>query len=316
MEPSGLYEQSLVIAKMFHPRKLKRLFHRPVIIVSAPRCGSNLLFEQLAKRRGLWTLGGESHAELMAFVHLRAENPQLDSGRLLEGHADVATREVLRAAFVNRLQDSQGTRFLDIAPSRRPLQIRFLEKTPRNALNIPFLLKVFPDARFVFLYRDARQNVASLVEAWREGERNDRFVTYNFLPGWQRGKWCFLLPPGWRTLNGKSLIEICAFQWSACNRIILEDLAKLPKERWTSLSYQNLITDPQREITRLCSFSGLKSDPQENPISDELALSKTTLSPPDPNKWRYHEKELEQVASVLEEVTRMIEAHCGRPGNL
>ena len=150
---------------MFHPRKLKRLFHRPVIIVSAPRCGSNLLFEQLAKHSGLWTLGGESHAELMAFGHLRGENPQLDSGRLFATHADVATREVLRAAFVNRLQNSQGIRFLDMAPACRPLQIRFLEKTPRNALNIPFLLKVFPDARFVFLYRDARQNVASLVEA-------------------------------------------------------------------------------------------------------------------------------------------------------
>ena len=315
MEPSGLHDRPPTATRSFRPRKLKRLFHRPLIIVSAPRCGSNLLFEQLAKLSDIWTLGGESHAELMAFPHLRGENPQLDSGRLLGTHADFATRERLRAAFVDRLQNSQGTRYLDLSPTSRPLQVRFLEKTPRNALNIPFLLKVFPDARFIYLYRDACQNVASLVEAWKEGERSNRFVTYNSLPGWQRGKWCFLLPPGWRSLNGKSLVEICAFQWSVCNRIILEDLNKLPNERWTSLSYQSLITSPQREIERLCAFSGLDNETQVNLVPNKLGLSKTTLSLPDPHKWRRYENELVGVAAQLEDVTRLIEVHCGAPGN-
>ena len=312
MEPSALREKSLALAKKFHPRKLKRLFRRPLIIVSAPRCGSNLLFEQLARLSPFWTLGGESQAELMAFPHLRAENPQLDSGRLLEYHADVATREGLRAAFLNRLQNSRGLRYLDMSPDSRPRQVQFLEKTPRNSLNIPFLLKVFPDARFVYLHRDARQNVASLVEAWKESERSNRFVTYQSLPGWSRGVWCFMLPPGWRYLNGKSLVEICAFQWSACNQIILEDLEKLPRERWTSLAYQDLVAAPQQEIKRLCAFSDSEVEAEVGTV--KLALSKTTLSPPDPEKWRHYETELSQVAPLLDDVTRLIQRQCGSLG--
>ena len=297
--------------KQFHPRKLKRLFYRPLVVVSAPRSGSNLLFEQLARLSACWTLGRESHAELLAFPHLRAENPQFDSGRLLGHHADVATRNGLRAAFLQRLKNSRGTRYLDIPPACRPRQVRFVEKTPRNALNIPFLLKVFPDARFVYLYRDARQNVASLVEAWKEGERSGRFVTYPCLPGWSRGAWCFLLPPGWRALNGRSLVEICAFQWSACNRVILEDLGTLPRERWTSLAYRDLVAAPQREIERLCEFSGLSVESNQQQIPENLPLSMTTLSPPDPEKWRYYESELLALTPLLQEVTQMIEDQCG-----
>ena len=315
METSALHAAAVTLAKKYHPRKLKRLFERPLIIVSAPRCGSNLLFEQLSRVPALWTIGGECQAELMAFAHLRAENAAADSGRLFARHADTATRETLRAAFLRRLQNSEGVRYLDIAPASRPKQIRFLEKTPRNALNIPFLLKVFPDARFVFLYRDARQNVASLIEAWEEGERSGRFVTYNSLPGWSRGAWCFLLPPGWRALNGKSLVEICAFQWAACNKIVLDDLGSLPAQRWTSLSYQDLVNFPRQEVARLCGFAGLNADINQDLIPEKLPLSMTTLSAPDPDKWKRHETQLAGVAPLLDAVTLKIKEQCAMNGD-
>ena len=44
--------------------------------------------------------------------------------------------------------------------------LRFLEKTPKNVLRIPFIERIFPDALYVFLWRDPRGNLASIMEAW------------------------------------------------------------------------------------------------------------------------------------------------------
>ena len=44
-----------------------------------------------------------------------------------------------------------------------------LEKTPKNALRLPFLARVFPEARFIYLHRDPRRVLASMMEAWTVG---------------------------------------------------------------------------------------------------------------------------------------------------
>jgi hypothetical protein len=89
--------------------------------------------------------------------------------------------------------------------------VRVLEKTPKNALRVPFIDRVFPQAHFVYLYRDVRETLASMIEAWQSG----RFVTYPELPDWRGPPWSLLLVPGWRELAGKPVAEIVAAQWQA-----------------------------------------------------------------------------------------------------
>ena len=281
----------------------------PIIIVSAPRSGSNLLFEQLAGIPGFWTIGGESHAIFRAFPHLRAENPQLDSGSLGETHADAETAHLMRSCFLYLLRDARGRPYLSLPAGERPPSVCLLEKTPRNALNIPFLLKVFPDARFVYLHRQPRQAVASLIEAWTLGLQSGRFKTFQQLPDWDRPGWCFLLPPGWREMRGKSLAEIAAFQWSASNRIIIDELASLPVTRWTSVTYEALVADPQSVLTGICQFA--KLDPGQLQVrSGALPLSRTTISPPSADKWKKYETEIEALMSSLSVTTGQIEEFC------
>ena len=216
MSPTdSLIKASLAATRHFSPEDVRALLEQPTIIVSAPRSGSNLLFELMSKVEGIWTIGRESHAIYNEFPHLRAENAKLDSGSLREAHADRDTRRLLRAIFLYLLRDKHGRPFIMLPAAERPARVKMLEKTPRNALNIPFLLKVFPNAKFILLHREPRANVASLVEAWKVGLQSGRFVTFLDLPGWDRAAWCFLLPPGWRSMIGKSLVEIAAFQWSA-----------------------------------------------------------------------------------------------------
>ena len=290
------------------PDQIKRLVEKPTIIVSAPRSGSNLLFELMSTVGSMWTIGQESHVIFNEFPNLRAENAQLDSGRLGEAHADLTTRQRFRAVLLYLLKDARGRRFITLPPARRPSSINLLEKTPRNALNIPFLLKVFPKAKFILLHREPKANVASLVEAWKVGLQTGRFVTFSDLPGWDRAAWCFLLPPGWRSMIGKSLVEIAAFQWSVTNTILLEHLANLPAERWTVISYDSLVGDPAGVCERLCRFVSVDLMYDTGLVS-ALPLSRTTLSPPHPDKWKKYQQEIAAFLPGLESVNcRIAEA--------
>jgi hypothetical protein len=301
-----LLEASLAATRNLAPEDIRALLGRPTVIVSAPRSGSNLLFELLTNVNGIWTIGRESHALYNVFPHLRAENATLDSGSLHEAHADPETRRLWRAMFLYMLRDRHGRPLLALPPAERPTRVDLLEKTPRGALNIPFLLKVFPNARFILLYREPRANVASLVEAWKVGLQTGRFVTFQDLPGWDRAAWCFLLPPGWRSMIGKSLVEIAAFQWEACNRIILDQLARLPRERWTAVSYPELVGDPSGVRGKLCRFINPDLESDSVPLGT-LPLSRTTLTPPHPEKWKKYAGEMTALLPDLDAVIRRID---------
>jgi hypothetical protein len=310
MSPTvSLIKASLAATRQFSPEDIRALLEQPTIIVSAPRSGSNLLFELMSKVEGIWTIGRESHAIYNEFPHLRAENAKLDSGSLREAHADRDTLRLLRAIFLYLLRDKHGRPFIMLPAAERPARVKMLEKTPRNALNIPFLLKVFPNAKFILLHREPRANVASLVEAWKVGLQSGRFVTFLDLPGWDRAAWCFLLPPGWRSMIGKSLVEIAAFQWSASNSIILDQLATLPPERWTAVSYRSLVSDPSGVRARMCRFVNAESRSAVMPVG-ALPLSRTTLSPPHPDKWKKYELEITALLPSLDNVSRRITEMC------
>jgi LPS sulfotransferase NodH len=293
----------------FSDQDVENILSQPVIILSAPRSGSTLLFEQLAQYEHFWTIGGESHIIFRAFASLRAENAQLDSMALGEEHADPKTCALFRRCFLFLLRNKHGVPFLSLPPHQRPVSVHLLEKTPRNALNIPFLLKVFPNAQFIYQHRDPRQTVSSLMEAWTVGLQTGRFVTFRDLPDWPLPAWCFLLPRNWRDMRGKSLAEIAAFQWCASNLAIIEGLSILPDKRWTCVDYTALVNDPRTALAHMQDALGLtRSAPDTH--SGILPLSRTTVSPPHPDKWKRHENEIKNVEARLSDVRMQISEFC------
>ena len=136
---------------------------RPIIILSAPRAGSTLLFETLSQAEGIFTIGGESHSLIESIDVLRPGRGTVNSNRLSKKDATSAVVAELRRRFAARLRDRDGL------PSATETRARLLEKTPKNALRLPFFLEVFPDALIVFLYREPRANLSSMIEAWRAG---------------------------------------------------------------------------------------------------------------------------------------------------
>lgn len=276
-------------------------FDRPVFVLSPPRSGSTLLFETLARARGVFTIGGESHQLIETVPGLGIAEHGFDSNRLLASEATPPVVAELRRRFSDALRDREG---------RRPGagRVRMLEKTPKNALRIPFLAKVFPEARFVYLHRDPRQVLGSMIDAWVSG----RFRTYAPLPGWHLPHWSLLLVPGWRSLVGRPLADVVAFQWEVATRVLLDDLEALPAERWTVARYDALASAPEAEVRRLCGWLGYDWD---LPLDRGLPLSRYTVTRPDPDKWRRHasaiEPRLPALQPTIERAAALVERQLG-----
>ncbi|HEX7843567.1 MAG TPA: sulfotransferase [Kofleriaceae bacterium] len=276
-----------------------RLFDRPIIILSAPRAGSTLLFELLSQLPGVWTVGGESLAIIESVPALTAASHGWKSGCLTAADAGDATVRTLLDRFIVLLRDRDGRMYVELARQDRPRQVRFLEKTPRNALRVPFLSAIFPDARFVFLHRDARENIASMIEMWQQPSSRPMYD----LPGWSGPPWQMLLPPGWRGLDGRSVAEIAAFQWRAANEAILDALPALPPGSWHAESYADLTSDPAGTLERICAFAGAPRDARFAEVTGAgLPMSRSVISAPRRDKWRSHEPEIERVIPDVSQV--------------
>lgn len=267
------------------PASFRDRLDRPIFIVCTPRSGSTLMFETLAQAPGLYTVGGESHWLIEDIPAFAPASHGWASNRLTADDAAPGPVERLARAFYEDLRDRDGRS----AGGR----VRMLEKTPKNALRVPFFDAAWPDATFVYLYRDARQTLASMIEAWRVGA----FQTYPRLPGWTGLPWSLLLIPGWQRLNGQPLPHIIAQQWATTTEHLLDDLANIPKERVRAIDYGDFLASPQLVVEGLANSLDLGWD---RPLRPSLPLSATTVSSPKPDKWRAIESVIEGIWPSVE----------------
>jgi len=257
---------------------------RPVFIVSTPRSGSTLLFETLVQAPNLYSTGRESHARIERVADFHPRQRSWSSNRLTAADASADAVETMAELFYSGLVDRDGR-----APSG---PVRLLEKTPKNALRVPFFDTAWPDSLFVYLYRDVRQTLGSMMEAWA----SQRFRTYPNLPGWTGEAWSLLLVPGWRELIGRPLPQIVAHQWATTTNILLDDLERIPAERVRAISHADFVAAPQRSIEVLARSLGLEWDRQ---LGEELPPSTMTVSRPDPDKWRRFQSLIDPVLPIV-----------------
>ncbi len=257
---------------------------RPVFIIGAPRSGTSMLYAILRRHSGLANWPGEAHEVWEHDFH-----PAL---RGWESNA-LGVADAGEGAAAARIQRS----FYLVAGGRK----RLIDKTPRNAPRVGFIDALFPDARFIYLKRDGRDNTNSLINAWR----TPRYRTYRLpephsIPGAQPPEWWkFILYPGWREDLSGPLEHVCAKQWVFSNDSAIEAFEALAPDRWTSVRYEDFVEDPVAHTQTLLDFVGLES---EVAVRDGAAAAKTkpinVVTPPEAGKWRRENPT--EIASVLD----------------
>ena len=244
--------------------------HEPVFIIGAPRSGTSLLYAILRRSSALKHWPGESHEIWEADYHpaLRGwESNHLDASDISEE----AVARIRRSFF--------------LVTGRKH---RLLDKTPRNALRVDFVATLFPDARFVYIKRDGRENVNSLINAWR----TPRYRTYELpephaIPGVDPKWWKFVLYPGWRADRDGPLERVTAQQWIHSNEEAMASFAQLDRSRWLELRYEDLIDEPVEKVGEVMGFLDL---PYGSEVRAKAAATSTTpintVTPPERGKWR------------------------------
>jgi len=258
---------------------------RPVFIIGAPRSGTSLLYAILRASSRVAHWPGEAHEVWEADLHPALRGWASNAAGPSDATPEVAAR--IRRSF-----------FLAAGPRRR-----LLDKTPRNVLRIPFVDAIFPDARYVFLQRDGRDNVNSLINAWR----SPRYRTYRLprphsIPGTDPDWWKFVLYPGWEKDVEGPLEVVCARQWMACTGHALDALEAIDRERWIALRYEDLSAAPESAVRRVAEWLEL---PYEPPMKERARSASATLynvvTPPERGKWRRENpKEIRAVLPLLE----------------
>jgi hypothetical protein len=287
------------------------LIKDPVIVLAAPRSGSSLLLAALSAHPDLWSLYKESNPILEGAFH--------PSGRGWESNALVAEdvdgqRAALHRAFFDAAGNLERLPFARIVPLRgrgrgrytdvisiltrsmkRP-PIRLVEKSPKNTLRVPFLRALFPDARFIHLTRDPAKNIESLYGGWQDPDRHNSYLLpEGFRIRGYRGKhWCFVLQPGWRSLDGADLLDVCADQWRACNEHCLRDLAAVPDPRALRVKFEDIIARPYESLARIAEWADL--DPR--PFA-RFAKGLPVIQPSTPAQRAARREVSDRVGSVL-----------------
>jgi hypothetical protein len=157
--------------------------------------------------------------------------------------------------------------------------MRYLDKTVSNAFRVRLLREMFPDASFVYLIREPRANLASMVNGWG----NPRFCKPALTRYVQEAHsplrcWTYAAPPGWRETLGQSVPEVCAWSWQQHAEAILA--ARTEQDSGPLIRYEDLVRDPLSVLDRLSGYLDVKVTPEVASYLARPPLSRTTLAVP------------------------------------
>lgn len=269
----------------------------PVFVIGCSRSGTTITYETLAASG--------------AFLNFGYEIPQFWNS--LHGphhnywHSEAATDKDASAGHRDR-----ALRFFYQRLGAGPV----LEKTCINTLRVAYLHRLFPRARFVFIFRDGRDNVSSMMDGWRHGRTDGGFGLERFLGpspepvainGGEFREWHFFLPPGWRAYNQARLEEVCAFQWISANSLALEAKVSIPPEQWIELRYEDIFERPVDLFQDIFEQLRLPFDDAMRARCRNLQPTSVVKGVPMKEKWKLHNRDaIERILPVISPLMRRL----------
>lgn len=234
---------------------------RPVVIIGAPRSGTNMLRDALAHLPGVATWPCDEIN--LIWRHGNVRHPSDEFG------PDLARASVCR--YIRRRFDWVARRF------DAPVVV---EKTCANSLRVPFVDRVVPEAQYVFIHRDGLDAVGSALKRWNAKAdygylaRKARFVPPTDLPyyavRYAGNRLRRLLSPRQRPaswgprlermpelLERHPLDEVCALQWKRCVESSLAAFARMPAGRVVTVGYEDFVRSPESQLAAIVRFLGI-----------------------------------------------------------
>jgi hypothetical protein len=148
-----------------------------------------------------------------------------------------------------------------------------IEKTVSNTIRIPFLLKHYPHAKFIFLYRNGMDVCESVMRQWDTS--NDKkyilrklkhvplkelisygtkFVFRNWVRRKDRFFWGVHYPDLDKDLSDKSIEMIVARQWQYCVDRMLADRSIINDNALLEIGYEDFVLRPNETINNILNF--------------------------------------------------------------
>jgi Sulfotransferase family len=266
---------------------------KPIFVVGCSRAGTTVVYKTFSESLELGSLQRETHDFWVALHPLAQKDWRT--------HA-------LTAADASQRDREVASRYFYAHTGRR----RIVDKNNQNGLCIPYLHALFPDAHFVYIKRSPGDNIHSLIEGWGKA---DEFATWSDnLPakvrvdGGRYRRWCFFLFDGWRAYLDKPIEDVCAAQYVAINRAILDGRSLVPSGKWTEIVYEDLVNDPVGSFRRVFDASELEFTPAiERHCAQVLSKPYNAFSAIGLDKWR-HQDNRARIERVLPEVTLVARA--------
>ncbi len=323
---------------------------RPIYVTGLARAGTTVLLELLASRPGVATHRYRDFPPVFtpifwnrAFARIyRRDAPPVERAHrdriLVTPDSPEALEEVLWMHFFPHLHDPARSNLLDRDTAhpaferfyrdhiRKILLVRggrrYLSKGNYNITRLPYLLKLFPDARFLVPVRDPRWHVASLIKQHRlfcrEEERDPRILAHMRRMGhFEFGLDLRPINTGdtarvesilalWREGD---LVRGFARYWAALHGFLLDRLAADPDLRAHTMlvRYEDLCDRAEETLARVFAHVEL-------PLSgEERAAAAARLARPDYYRPEFDAAEEAALAEETGEVRARIAEWAERP---
>ncbi|WP_214103821.1 sulfotransferase family protein [Acrocarpospora catenulata] len=185
--------------------------------------------------------------------------------------------------------------------------IRLVEKSIQSCFRVPFLREVFPDAKYVFVVRDPRSSIGSLMDAWLNPRMFFsyrmpvplRIEGYSDVFPWGKEWWNLSLPPGWEDWIGLRLEEVCALSWLTHNQAVLQAAETLADDA-ILVRYEDVKADPATTFAHIAETVDLPFADAWHSTELPIVMTQTR---PDPNKWCRHEPKITSVLPLITDLS-------------
>ncbi len=239
----------------------------PVVIIGAPRSGTNMLRDVLVKLPGFGTWPCDEINYI--WRHGNATYP-----------SDEFPPELARPEVASYIRDK-------FKSMRAKLGVEFLvEKTCANSLRMDFVDRILPEAKYIIISRSGLDAVSSSIKRWKAPvdwsylSKKARFVPFTDLPYYaarylgsriykliSREKSLSFWGPrfvGMNEMTGQcSGAEVAAMQWRRCVEKTGVVKAKLPDTRVIEIRYEDFVQNPVNSLGLICSFLDVQYTQEE-----------------------------------------------------